>query len=141
MDAVIGDAVKEQRFTTWLMGGFAALALLLAGVGIYGVIAYSVSSRTQEIGIRLALGADGGMVRRLVIRQGMAPAMLGLAIGLSAALLLSQLMASVLYGISPMDPVTFAIIPVILAAVALLATIVPAQRATKVEPVRALKYE
>jgi putative ABC transport system permease protein len=81
------------------------------------------------------------MVRRLVIRQGMAPALLGLAIGLSAASLLSQLMASVLYGISPMDPVTFAIIPVILAAVALLATIVPAQRATKVEPVRALKYE
>lgn len=141
MDAVIGDAVKEQRFTTWLMGGFAALALLLAGVGIYGVIAYSVSSRTQEIGIRLALGADSGMVRRLVIRQGMAPALLGLAIGLSAASLLSQLMASVLYGISPLDPVTFATIPVILAGVALLATIVPAQRATKVEPVRALKYE
>lgn len=123
------------------MGGFAALALLLAGVGIYGVIAYSVSSRTQEIGIRLALGADSGMVRSLVIRQGMAPAMLGLAIGLSAASLLSQLMVSVLYGISPLDPVTFAAIPVVLTGVALLATIVPAQRATKVEPVRALKYE
>lgn len=122
-------------------GRFAALALLLAGVGIYGVIAYSVSSRTQEIGIRLALGADSGMVRSLVIRQGMAPAMLGLAIGLSAASLLSQLMVSVLYGISPLDPVTFAAIPVVLTGVALLATIVPAQRATKVEPVRALKYE
>ena len=141
MDAVMGDAVKEQRFTTWLMGGFAALALLLAGVGIYGVIAYSVSSRTQEIGIRLALGADSGMVRRLVIRQGMAPALVGLAIGLGGASLSSQLMARVLYGISPLDPVTFAVIPVALAAVALLATIIPAQRATRVEPVRALKYE
>ncbi|MEE8477841.1 MAG: ADOP family duplicated permease, partial [Gemmatimonadales bacterium] len=141
MDAVIGDAVKEQRFTTWLMGGFAALALLLAGVGIYGVIAYSVSSRTQEIGIRLALGADSGMVRRLVIRQGMAPALLGLAIGLTGASLLSHFMTSVLYGISPLDPVTFAAIPVVLAGVALLATIVPAHRATRVKPVEALRYE
>jgi putative ABC transport system permease protein len=141
MDSVIGDAVKEQRFTTWLMGGFAALALLLAGVGIYGVIAYSVSSRTNEIGIRLALGADSGMVRRLVIRQGMAPALLGLAIGLSGASLLSHFMTSVLYGISPLDPVTFAAIPVALAGVALLATIVPAHRATRVKPVEALRHE
>jgi ABC-type lipoprotein release transport system permease subunit len=89
----------------------------------------------------LALGADSSMVRWLVIRQGMAPALLGLAIGLSGASLLSHFMTSVLYGISPLDPVTFAAIPVALAGVALLATMIPAQRATKVEPIRALKYE
>jgi len=141
MESVMGGAVKEQRFTTVLMGGFAVLALVLAGVGIYGVISYSVSSRTQEIGIRLALGADSGMVRRLVIRQGMGPALVGVAIGLVGASLLSRLMTTVLYGVSPLDPVTFTAIPVALAGVALLATIVPAQRATKVEPVQALKYE
>ncbi len=141
MESVMGAAVKEQRFTTLLMGGFALLALGLAGVGIYGVIAYSVSSRTQEIGIRLALGADRAMVRRLVIRQGMAPALLGLALGLTGAMLLSGVMTGVLYGVSPLDPATFAAIPVVLTVVAFLATIVPAQRATKVEPIRALKYE
>jgi len=141
MEDVMGAAVKEQRFTTALMAGFAILALVLAAVGVYGVIAFAVSRRTQEIGIRLALGADRGMVRRLVVRQGMAPALAGVAIGLVVAAGVSRLMASVLYAVSPLDPLTFATMPAALALVALAATIIPAQRATRVEPVRALKYE
>ena len=120
---------------------FGLLALFLTAIGLYGTISCLVGRRTQEIGIRLALGADRAMVRRLVIRQGMAPALLGLALGLTGAMLLSGVMTGVLYGVSPLDPATFAAIPVVLTVVAFLATIVPAQRATKVEPIRALKYE
>ncbi len=138
---VISSARKEQRFTTMVMAGFAALALILAAVGIYGVIAYSVSRRTQEIGIRLALGADRSTVRGLVIRQGMIPALLGIGIGVGVGGGLSRFMQVMLYGITPLDPFTFSVIPLVLLAVALVSAMIPAGRATRVDPMEALRYE
>ena len=134
-------SVAEQRFTVSLMTGFAALALLLAAVGIYGVMAYSVSQRTREIGIRLAMGAEGGTVGRMVVRQGMMPAVAGIALGLAAAGLLSRLLQTLLYGVTPHDPTTYVVIPGLLLLVALAATVLPALRATRVDPLVALRYE
>lgn len=141
MDEVVAGAVREQRFTTSLMAGFALLALLLAAIGIYAVISYSVSQRTREIGIRLALGANGSLVRRLVVRQGMTPAVLGIGVGLGSAALLSRFLTSLLYGVKPIDPATFLLIPLGLLAVALGASLVPAHRATRVDPISALREE
>jgi len=141
MNEVMASAVREQRFTTSLMAGFALLALALAAIGVYAVISYSVSQRTREIGIRLALGADGGLVRRLVVSQGMRPALLGVGVGLGAAAALSRFLGSLLFGVKPMDPQTFLIIPLCLLAVALGASLVPAHRATRVDPISALREE
>jgi putative ABC transport system permease protein len=141
MTDVLGSATQEQRFTMALMAAFAALALVLAGVGIYGVISYSVSQRTREIGIRLALGADVRGVRALVLRQGMLPAAIGVIGGVVAAAMLTRYLAALLYGVAPIDAVTFTVIPLILLLVAAGSVFIPAARASRVEPVEALRAE
>jgi predicted permease len=141
IDQLMSSAIAQQRLVLVLLLGFAGLALLLAGVGIYGVIAYSVSQRTHEIGIRIALGAQTSNVLRMVIKQGMKLAFAGVAIGLAAALALTRLMKSLLFGVSATDPLTFAGVALLLVAVALLACWIPARRATKVDPLVALRYE
>jgi putative ABC transport system permease protein len=141
MEEVIADSVAPRRFNMLLLGLFASVALLLAAIGIYGVISYSVSRRTQEIGIRMALGAGRRDVVRLVVRQGMAPAVIGLALGLAGAFGLTRLMTSLLFGVSATDPVVFGLTTGLLGAVALAACWLPAWRAARVDPLIALRYE
>ena len=141
MDQVVSEATSEPRFYVLLLGAFAAVALVLAAVGIYGVMSYSVSRRTQEIGIRIALGARTVDVIRLVVGQGASLALLGLAVGVVVAFGVTSLMARLLYGIRPTDPITFVAVVVLLGTVALIASYIPARRATKVDPIVALRYE
>jgi predicted permease len=141
MERVVADATAQPRFQMLLFGLFAAVALLLAAVGIYGVMNYSVSRRTREIGIRISLGASQTAVLRMVVRQGMAQALAGSAVGFACALLLSKLMATMLYGVPPTDPITFAAVAVVLGAAALLASGVPARRASRIQPVAALRSD
>lgn len=141
MDEVIASTTAPRRFNTSLLAIFAAVALALAGVGIYSVISYSVAQRTREIGIRMALGARAGDVIRLVVRQGMTLALAGIAAGAAVAIFAARAIAGLLYGVSATDPVTFAAISLILAAVALLACYLPARRAAKVDPMTALRRE
>jgi putative ABC transport system permease protein len=140
MDQLLGDSLSRSRFTMLLLGIFAAMALLLASVGIYGVIAYGVAQRTQEFGIRIALGAGRRDVLRLVLGQGTRLALWGIGLGVIFALALTKFLAALLYGISPADPLTFAAVASLLVLVALAACYVPAQRATRVDPIEALRY-
>ena len=141
MDHVVAEANGQSRFYLVLLGAFATVALVLAGVGIYGVMSYSVSRRTHEIGIRMALGAQGRDVLKLVVFQGIIQALAGVAVGLAGALALSRLMAGLLYGTRPTDPATFAAVVLVLSAVAVAASYIPARRAAKVDPMVALRYE
>jgi putative ABC transport system permease protein len=141
MERILGESLARMRFSTTLMLAFSIVALILAAVGIYGVIAYSVSRRTQEIGLRVAIGADRNDILLLVLKQGMRPVVIGLLIGLVAALALSRLLGSLLYGIGAIDPWTFAAVAVVLSAAALLACYLPARRAMRVDPMVALRYE
>jgi putative ABC transport system permease protein len=141
LDQVAGETAAQRQFLMVLLGIFAALALILAGVGIYGVLAYSVARRTHEIGVRMALGAARADVMKLVLAQGLRFAFFGVLAGLAGALLLTRVLASLLFGVSPTDPVTFALVTGLLALVAFLACYIPARRATKVDPMEALRYE
>ena len=134
-------SMARTSFTLVMLSIAAAAALVLGLVGIYGVIAYTVSQRTREIGIRLALGARQGDVKRMFVRSGLALVAVGIVIGLTAAALLTQAMASVLFGVDPLDPVTFAAVPFVVLAAALIASYVPARRAAAIAPVEALKAE
>jgi putative ABC transport system permease protein len=141
MAQVLSDSTAYRRVTMFLMAGFAAVALLLAAVGIYGVVSYAVAQRTREIGIRVALGAQRKDVLRLVLRQGGALVAAGVAAGVVAALAATRALSSLLYGVSATDASVFALVPALLVAVALAACLVPARRATKVDPMVALRYE
>ena len=141
LEAVAATAVGGQRFTLWLVGFFALTALALAAVGIYSVLSYLVAQRTQEIGVRMTLGAQLGDVLKLIIRQGMMLVTLGIALGLAAALALTRLMKGLLFEVGAADPLTFAVVATLLAIVAFIACYVPARRATKVDPMVALRYQ
>lgn len=141
VEFLVNRSVADRKFLLALMGIFATLALVLTMIGLYGVISYLVNQRTQEIGIRMALGAQMGDILRMVLRQGMLLVLTGVALGLGSAWLLTRLMASLLYQVSATDPLTFAAISVLLITVALLACYLPARRATKVDPLVALRYE
>jgi ABC-type antimicrobial peptide transport system permease subunit len=141
MEQVRGESTSRTDFNMTLLVIFASVALLLAAIGIYGLMAYSVQQRTHEIGIRMALGASAHDVLKLVVRQGMALALAGVFIGVAAAVGLTRLLASLLYGVSPRDPIVMTSVPLLLIAVALAATYIPARRASRVDPVVSLRYE
>jgi len=141
MEGKIGSSIAPRRFAMLLLGIFAALALALAAVGLYGVIAYSVARRTREIGLRMSVGAARSDIFRLVVRQGMVWAVLGAAIGLAASAAASRVLSSFLYGVTERDPLTFAVVPLVLLAVAFAASAAPALAASRIDPIRALRYE
>jgi putative ABC transport system permease protein len=141
LERIKSDSLGENRLRTLLLGAFAGLALLLAATGIYGVISYSVAQRTHEIGLRAALGASRRAQLGLIFRDGMTLTAIGMGIGIMGALGLTRLLASLLFGVSPHDPWTLALVGVILATVAGAACLIPARRATKVDPMVALRYE
>jgi putative ABC transport system permease protein len=141
IDQYVAASAGLRRFSMILLGSFAALALILAAIGIYGVMAYTVTQRTHEIGIRVALGAQRRDVLKLVVGQGMILVLVGIVIGLSASFALTRFMKSVLFGVSPTDPVTFIVIPLLFVSVAVMACYFPSRRATKVDPMVALRYE
>jgi len=141
MQDVVGASLSQQRFNMLLLAIFAGLALLLAAMGIYSVLSYSVKRRVREIGIRMALGAQVRDVLRLIVIEGMRPTLIGVAIGLAGALALGRVLANLIYGVKPTDPITFGAVSVLLAGVGLVASIIPAYRATRVEPMKTLRDE
>jgi ABC-type antimicrobial peptide transport system permease subunit len=141
LEDVVGTSVTRQRFLSLLLGIFAAVALTLAAIGTYGILSYMVTERQREIGIRMALGAGHGQVVRLVLGQGLSIAIVGIALGVGGAFGLSRLVRSLLYGVSPSDPATYALVAAVIAAVATAACVVPMRRATRVDPLEAIRAE
>lgn len=140
-DIVYNQSVLAQRFSMILLGVFAGIALLLASVGIYGVVSFVVGERTREIGIRMALGAQQTHVLRSVLSEGAPMVLIGIGSGVVASLLLTRLMAGLLYGVSAVDPLTFAVVAILLMVVAMAACYIPASRAMRVDPIAALRHE
>jgi ABC-type antimicrobial peptide transport system permease subunit len=141
MEEIVAESLAARRFSMILLSVFAALALLLSSIGIYGVLSYVVGQRSREIGIRIALGAQRADVLRLMLGEGMKMALVGVAIGMVAALALTRLMVQMLFGVSATDPLTFVGVAAVLAGVALAACYIPARRAMRVDPIVALRYE
>jgi putative ABC transport system permease protein len=141
MDQLVDQSVASTESTAWLFGGFSAIALALAAFGIYGVLSYNVRSKMQEIGIRVALGATRGEILRMTLLSGMKPTLAGLAVGLTGALALGKVVQSLIFGVKSSDPLTFCVVTLLLVAVALLSSIVPALRATRVDPLTTLRQE
>ena len=141
MEEILGRSASDRQFSMLLFGSFAALALLLAAVGLYGVLAYAVAQRKSEIGIRMALGADKGDVSNLILKEGMKPAAAGIAAGLLGAFFTTQILKSFLFGTAPTDPLTFCLVPILLLGVAALACYIPAARAARIDPTVALRTE
>jgi putative ABC transport system permease protein len=141
MDGLISDSISPRRFSAVLVGIFAALALLLAAIGIYGVMSYSVSQRRQEIGLRIALGAQRTKVRGMILGQTLKLTLIGVGLGLTGALVLARFLASLLFGIGSYDPVTLLGVALLLVGVALAASYIPARRAMRVDPVVSLRHE
>lgn len=141
MDRIVIQSTARDQFNTLVLGAFAFAAILLASIGLYGLMAYSVEQRTLEFGIRLALGASYPHILKMVVRQAMLLAVIGIVIGLGAAFGLTRLMSSLLFGVRPNDPLVFAAVTLLLGAVAFLASYLPARRALRVDPVIALRYQ
>jgi putative ABC transport system permease protein len=141
MDQWLSASAAQPRLNAVLVAVFASVALLIAAIGVYGVLSYSVAQRTREIGLRMAMGAQRGNVLRLVVREGMLVSLAGIGAGIAAAIAVSRVLASLLYGVPERDPATFAVVAAALAVVALAACAVPAWRASKVDPIVALRYE
>jgi putative ABC transport system permease protein len=141
MEKVIADSTTRENFNVLMLSVFALVALSLAAVGIYGLMSYAVEQRTQEIGIRMALGANQGKIMRMVLGQSMRLAAIGTVVGLALAFGLTRLLAGFLFGVKSSDPLTYSVVVIVLAAVALLAAFIPARRATRVDPILALRQE
>jgi ABC-type antimicrobial peptide transport system permease subunit len=138
---VVSLSTSREQFNMWLMTVFGCAALLLAAIGIYGLMAYSVEQRRQELGIRMALGAQARQVKNMVVLQGMRLAVVGVVVGVAASFGLARLITAFLFGVTPRDPMVFAGVPLVLTVVAFLAVWLPARRASRVDPIIALRYE